>query len=157
MILWTIRIAALLYSIALVQIIRGRDARVLWTAGCASYLAHVAAAFQWVYGWSHAIAVRETARQTRELFGLDWGVGIWFNYAFTLVWLGDVLWWWIAPESRERRADWIGKTIHGYMVWMFLNGAVVFPKGAVRWISAAVAVSLFVYWLTARRTAFAQK
>jgi hypothetical protein len=30
----------------------------------------VAVAFGTVYGWSHAVAVAETARQTRELFGV---------------------------------------------------------------------------------------
>ena len=104
-----------------------RPARAYWTAGCLFYLAHVVAAFAFAYQWSHAVAVAETARQTKALFGLDWGGGIWFNYVFTVIWAGDALWWQLASNHYERRPAWIGKAVHLYMAWMFINGAIVVP------------------------------
>jgi len=145
-ILWTIRIAAVLYAIAIVRMIQGRAARLPWAAGCAFYLAHVAAAFNGAYRWSHAVAVQETARQTRDLFGLDWGGGIWFNYLFTAIWTAGAIWWLAAPASRALRPSWIGTAMHLYMAWMFINGAVVFPQGPTRWIAAATAAAILVYY-----------
>src|SRR5262245_35746347 len=54
-------------------------ARLAWTLGCAFFIAHVASAFHFFHGWSHAAAYRETARQTAELTGLRWGGGIFLN------------------------------------------------------------------------------
>lgn len=146
MILWTIRLATLCYAFALLQWIRRRDARPAWTAGCVLYLAHVAAAFHYAYHWSHSMAVHETARQTAALFGVAWGGGIWFNYLFTVVWTADVLWWHWAPIQWSRRPAWIGRAVHGYMAWMFVNGAIVFPQGPSRWVAAALALLLLVLW-----------
>src|SRR5881394_1142801 len=38
----------------------------LWVLGCLFFLAHVAAAFQFYYQWSHAQALEDTRRQTLE-------------------------------------------------------------------------------------------
>jgi len=141
-ILWTIRLAGIFYFIALLQMTRRRPARLYWTIGCALYLAHAAAAFQYAYHWSHALAVHDTARQTEALFGVNWGGGIWFNYAFTAIWTGDALWWLIAPKTRAARPRWLNTAIHWYMAFMFINGAIVFPQGPARWIAAAMAVAL---------------
>ena len=48
-----------------------RPARLAWTFGCAWFLAHVLCAFAFHYGWSHATAFRETARQTGEIVGTN--------------------------------------------------------------------------------------
>ena len=57
--------------------------------GVVLLLAHFALAFHLRYGWSQAAAVRETARQTAETFGLDWGGGVFVNYLFAIVWTID--------------------------------------------------------------------
>ena len=142
MIPWTIRLAGIFYFIALAQMIRRRPARLYWTIGCALYLAHAAAAFQYAYHWSHATAVQDTARQTEALFGVNWGGGIWFNYAFTAIWTADALWWLIAPKTRAARPRWLNAAVHSYLAFMFINGAIVFPQGPARWIAAAMAAAL---------------
>ena len=35
---------------------------------------------------------KNSARQTAEVFGLDWGGGLYVNYAFTAAWVADVAW-----------------------------------------------------------------
>ncbi|MBL8242408.1 MAG: hypothetical protein JNM66_33590 [Bryobacterales bacterium] len=148
-ILWTIRLATLCYVIALAQLIRRRPARLWWLLGCALYLAHAAAAFLIAYHWSHEIAVRETARQTQALFGLHWGGGVWFNYAFTAIWTADAFWWLLSPHTRAQRPPWLSRSIHIFLAWMFVNGAIVFPQGPTRWVAAALAVALLLLWRAA--------
>jgi len=142
MILWTIRLAGIFYFIALARMIRRQSGRTFWILGCAFYVAHVAAAFHFAYGWSHATAVLETARQTQELFGLNWGGGVWFNYAFTAIWTADAVWWMIAPRSRKSRPPWLDIGMHAYLAFIFINGAIVFPQGPTRWIAASLAIAL---------------
>lgn len=121
--------------------------RIVWTMGAALCVAHVAAAFQVRHGWSHARAYRDTAVQTAALTGLEWGGGLWVNYLFLTVWVADVAWWWISPDSRAIRPAWLQAGIGYFFLFMFLNGAVVFAGGPVRLIGiAAVGVAAVALW-----------
>src|ERR1051325_8264454 len=88
--------------------LRGRwqYARFAWTLGLSAYLLHVWCAFEYFYRWSHAVAYRETARQTAELYGIRWGGGLYLNYLFTGVWLADCAVSWLKPERWRRRSNW---------------------------------------------------
>lgn len=144
--LWTIRISTLFYLLAIRDWISGnndRRARRLWAIGCAFFVAHAIAAFHFQYAWSHEIAVRETARQTKALFGVDDGSGIYWNYVFTAVWLGDVIF-------GANKKPWIAWCVHGFMGFMFFNGAIVFASPAMRWATSAAAIALAAYWWTRR-------
>ncbi len=153
MTVWTIRVAALLYVTSLFARLRGWEARAraLWTAGLLSYLAHVAAAFQFVHDWSHARAALETARQTEELFGIASGAGLWLNYLFTAVWTADALWWWMDARGYGQRPRWITLSVHAFLAFMFFNGAVVFAEGFSRWVGLAAIPPLVFLWLRSRR------
>src|SRR5262245_9319 len=110
---WTVRIALAFYVLALAMRLiarqHGPGQRLAWTAGCVAYLAHVVCAFHFYHGWSHAAAYADTARRTGEVLGLSWGAGLNFNYAFTAVWVLDVLWWWLDPERYPTRPRWIDR------------------------------------------------
>src|SRR5437879_5846251 len=76
---------------------------------CIVFGFHVAAAFHFAHAWSHGVAYTATARQTKEATGWDWGGGLYANYAFTVVWLLDAAWCWLAPnvyETRPRALTW---------------------------------------------------
>jgi hypothetical protein len=75
---------------------RRRDswARLAWTAACLLLVVHAALAFHFYHGWSHAAAYRDTARQTSEVFGYDWGGGLYVNYLLIAAWALDVGYWW---------------------------------------------------------------
>ena len=144
---WTVRLALLLYAMTLALRIaqphRNAAARLLWTAGCGLFLAHVVYAFHFFHGWSHQHAYDETARQTRAVTGVDSGDGLYLNYLFTLVWAADVAMWWLGgQEAYERRPRWVDVTLHVFMAFMVVNGAVVFASGATRWSAVVVAVAL---------------
>ena len=106
----------------------------------------VAAAFAFQHGWSHDAAFRETARRTDELFGVQSGAGLYFNYAFTAVWLADVVWLWTSGETYRTRPRWISDSIHAFMAFMFFNATVVFASGWVRWLGVvATAILLLIH------------
>jgi hypothetical protein len=157
--IWSVRAAALLYIAALALRLaatgsRGRrTARLAWTVGCLFYLSHVYGAFEYFHGWSHLAAYVETARQTAELFGIEWGGGLYFNYAFTIVWAADVSWWWCDTAQYEKRPRWISAAIHTFLAFMFFNGAVVFASGFSRWLGAVAAPVLVLLWWRSARLA----
>jgi hypothetical protein len=152
--LWTVRAALACYFVTAAMRVRGRGltaARAVWSVGAVLMWAHLAAAFHFVHHWSHAAAVAATARDTLAVTGLDWGGGVYFNYAMAAAWAGDAAWWWASRRGYERRPRWIDAVLHGYFLFMIFNAAVVFAAGAVRWCGLAAIVALAVYWRLQRR------
>ena len=153
MTLWTVRLAVAAYFIAAALRADPRArcrsaARALWTAGCVLYLAHVVCAFHFYHHWSHAAAYQHTAERTAELTGWNWGGGIYFNYAFTVVWLADTLRWWLARDRPSPR--WLTVATQAFLWFMAFNATVVFGHGAIRWFGLAGCALLVALWL--RRT-----
>ena len=108
--------------------------------------AHFLLAFHVRHDWSHASAVRETARQTADVYGLDWGGGVYVNYAFLGVWALD-LWRWRATARpgtpRSRFPTWL---VRAFYFLVILNGAVIFPGGWRRWAGVALVTWLAAAW-----------
>ena len=121
-------------------------ARWAWTFGCAFFLVHVLCAFAFFHHWSHDDAYRETLRQTAELTGWHSGSGIYINYLFAAAWLADVLWWWLAPASFDRRPSWLDALWHGFLIFMVFNGTVVFGHGPVRLLGILICTTLAILW-----------
>jgi hypothetical protein len=116
--------------------------RWLWTAGCVLAWLHVAAAFHFEHHWSQSSAWNQTARETAAVVGLNWGGGIFFNYAFLLAWAFDAGWWWLAPATYARRPNALRWLIDGYLAFIAFNATVVFKTGWLRWLGIAVIVGL---------------
>lgn len=152
---WTIRLALVGYFVgAGLEVtghptnarLPGRLARAAWTIGCLLYLAHVACAFTFYHHGSHAAAYLHTAERTQALFGWHWGGGLYFNYAFTGVWVLDTLWWWCSPLGRCERPRWLSVAIHGFLWFMVANATIVFETGPTRWSGVAGCAALVVLW-----------
>lgn len=149
-------LCAYAWGAALLLVAKGRapvlaGARWAWTAGCGFFVVHVVCAFAFFHVWSHDAAYRETARQTEGMTGLRWGGGLFLNYLFAAAWLGDVLWWWLAPGSFARRPRWLTLVWQAFFFFMVFNGAVVFGRGPVRWLGAVICAGLAVLWARTRR------
>lgn len=163
--LWTVRLAVLLYVLALCLRLlatgrrqRWAAARLAWTVGCVAYLIHVACAFQFYHHWSHAAAYTATAQQTAEVVGWDWGGGLYVSYVFSLVWLADVVWWWRGLERYETQPRAVAWTVQVFLAFIVFNATVVFGTGAVRWFGVAGSVLLigllgYAGWQSRRRVA----
>ena len=122
----------------------------VWLLGAAAYLAHVAAAFATSYGWSHGEAYAQTAAQTEAFIGLRWGGGIWVNYVFTAIWVGEGLWWQAWPAHHARRARAWTFVLRGIFLFMIANGAVVFVVGPRRVPGIAIIAALVWIWWGSR-------
>ncbi len=117
-----------------------RLARLAWTFGFLMLLIHLVLAFGVGHRWSHAEAVE----RIREVGGT--GAGILVNYLFTLVWGADVVWWWADPAGYAVRPRRVGRFVHGFAIFMVVNGTVVFGPEERRWWYAAVLGVLAVLW-----------
>ena len=123
-------------------------ARAVWTVACASLIAHFICAFQFHHGWSHAAAYRDTARQTGEVFGLNWGGGLFVNYALLIAWMVDIGWWWQGGLDSYRQRPWfLVAAWHGFLVFIIFNATVVFGHGVVRWVGLVISLVLTLTWV----------
>jgi hypothetical protein len=129
-----------------------RWTRLAWTIGCLALLAHYICAFQFFHAWSHASVYADTARQTAEVFGINWGGGVFINYALAILWIGDVASWWFAGLGSYRRRPWTLILIwHGFLVFIIFNATVVFADGLTRWVGILLTVSLCLSWMVITR------
>jgi hypothetical protein len=145
----TVWVALCLYVAGeVVRASNGSGTPVRWchTAGCAAFLAHVVCAFGFYHHWSHAAAFADTARQTAQFTGWNWGGGLYVNYAFGLVWLGETVWSWVHPAGYPNRPKWIIRTLRGFFLFMIFNGAVVFVRGWARWFGLTLCLFLALCW-----------
>jgi hypothetical protein len=126
----TVRLAVLYWcATCTLLLLRRADqlARWCWTLGLLAFLVHLAMAFHYYHNWSHAEAVAHT----EQVSGFGWG--ILFSHLFTMLWTAETCVWWLAPNWRRARAPWIEYALHGYMVFIILNGTVVYEQGLIRW------------------------
>ncbi len=117
-------------------------AKNLWLLGGFFSLLHAMAAMAFYHQWNHSLALADTARQTKSLLGFPVGIGLYFNYAFVSIWLADALWWIAASGSYEKRARWINGLVYGFLIFIAINGTVVFASGIVRWIASVALMGL---------------
>ena len=123
------------------------ESRTAWTLGALLALGHALLAFAVFYGWSHEQARASTMRQTEALTGLRFAGGIYVNYLFLLVWLGDALWWWVSPRSRATRARAVTLAVHGFIFFIMVNGAVMFADGLARLLGGTAVAVVAMAWL----------
>lgn len=155
---WSVRFALVLYFVAIFAfLVRShrnsdrREARLVWTAGCAVMWLHFAAAFQFYHHWSQTAAYQATARDTEVVLGWPFGGGIYFNYLFAAVWTADVLRLWL-PRRRFGSSRWalFAPAAHAFMAFIVFNATVVFGEGIVRWAGLAAFVALAMVLLSQR-------
>ena len=146
--LWTIRLSLLLYALVVFALLAGppwsrRSAlKWLWAASCGVFLIHVALAFHYYHHWSHSAALAHTADETHRLLGWRFGIGIYFNYLFAILWAADCLWWLVDEPSYRARPAPLQRLVHLYLFFIAFSGAVVFEDGIVRWAGVAVTALL---------------
>jgi hypothetical protein len=123
-----------------------RRNRWIWTIGCLALWLHIAAAFHFIHHWSHADAVRQTAEQTETLIGWRFGGGVYFNYAFAMLWLLDVGLWWRRGFDGSEKSPARFWTIHALFAFMMINASVVF--GPIYWRYVGIAFLAFAVCLS---------
>lgn len=115
-----------------------RFLQMAWLLAWSLFAIHVAAAFHFAHGWSHAVAVAHVEKESGA------GEGIFVSYLFTLVWGADALWLAARPESYVRRPRWVAWTVHGLLAFVTFNATVVYGAGLARW-GGAVGFAVLAY------------
>lgn len=118
--------------------------RVAWTLGCITYLIHMFMAFAYAHHWSHSEAFEHIKRVG------GFGAGIYVSYLFSVIWVGDVAWWWLSPIGYLHRPRWLARGIYGYMAFVVFNATAVFGSGFFRWVSAGFFALMILMWVAAR-------
>ncbi len=122
-------------------------ARIAWTVAVVGLIAHFICAFEYFHFWSHSHAYIETARQTNEVLRVNWGGGLFINYALLALWILDVGWWWLnGLESYRQRSRVLVLAWHSFLIFIIFNATVVFKSGVVRWIGVVMTIVLCVAW-----------
>ena len=155
--IWVSMVAYAIGSLIFAMTRHARWVRLAWTIGCAALLAHFVFAFDFYHAWSHRSAYADTARQTAQVFGINWGGGLFINYAVAALWTADVAWWWAAGlSSYLQRPWWMTLLWHGFLIFIIFNATVVFKDGWVRWAGLLVCLSLCLSWvfISRRRNEF---
>jgi hypothetical protein len=129
-----------------------RWTRLAWTIGCGALVSHFIAAFHFYHSWSQQSAYLDTARQTAAVIRINWGGGLFINYAVAIFWFADVAWWWLAGLSAYRRRPWWMTLLwHGFLLFIIFNATVVFKDGLTRWIGLLVCLTLLLSWVSISR------
>jgi hypothetical protein len=115
--------------------------------GLVLLLIHMAIGLDIRHDWSHTAAVRDTARQTAAVYGLDWGGGLYVNYVFAGIWALDV--WHGTRAGRARplhRRSGLLWALRVFYFTIIFNGAVVFVAGPRRWLGAGLVLAMVWAW-----------
>jgi hypothetical protein len=109
-------------------------ARPAWILGALFAILHSVIAFAVRYNWDHETAVRATATQAAEIYGVAWRGSLYVNYVFLALWL-LVAWPW---------RHWVWRV---FVLTMVVNGAIMFARPAARPFGVIlVAVLLWAWW-----------
>jgi hypothetical protein len=157
--IWTTIVAYTVGSV-LFAVSRGRSrwdsaTRIAWTIAVIALIAHFISAYQFYHHWSQRFAYLDTARQTEEVIGLNWGGGLFINYAFLLIWFVDVSWWWLRGLASYRTRPWpVIALWHGFVLFILFNATVVFKDGMVRWVGLVVCLIMLIAWFVILKQRF---
>ena len=127
----------------------GASAQWSWpasAAGLALLIVHNVIAMGARHGWSHDAAWSATADQTAARFGLAWGGGLYFNYAFGALWLIEL---WRSRPARSVGPGWppaLTAAVRCFYLVMIINAAIVFAGGLRRWFGVLIVAALVVSW-----------
>jgi hypothetical protein len=106
-------------------------------------IVHIAISMGLRHGWSHGAAIRDTALQTMEVFGVAIGWGVYVNYVFVMVWLAELAWWRADPVGYARRNGVIVWLLRGFYFVILVNAAVIFVRPQFR----IAGLALVLFWV----------
>ncbi len=150
--LWAIRLALLAMFAAFALQLRGASetsnlVRSVWLCGALCAFLHSVGSLFTFHAGSHQEAFDSTARQTEELLGVAFGIGLYVNYVFVAVWFGDAALRWIRRDFYCSLPGWYRTMVYGFLGFIAVNGTIVFKAGWIRVVAlAAIASLVFLWW-----------
>ena len=110
----------------------GRLIAWVWLLGALFAMAHSWGALMTFHHGSQEAALKSTAEQTEQLLGFRFGAGLYVNYLFVVVWLADAVFRLLAPSRYILLPNWYRRSVIGFLVFIAINGAIVFKSGWIR-------------------------
>ncbi len=150
--LWAIRIALGLMVLVFAMEIRGRTSTdrstaSMWLVGALLSLCHSLGSLATFHQGSQSKAFEATAQQTEELLGVGFGAGLFVNYAFVTVWLIDAFFRILLPSIYNQLPKVYRYCTNGFLIFIAINGAIVFQSGWVRGMGlACLTMLLLLSW-----------
>ena len=123
----------------------------IWLAGAVLCAVHMTIAMGAHYGWDHERAVHETAVRAATVYGFAWRGGLYVNYLFLLVWIGEIAWWRVSPQSYATRPAAVRHTLRIFYIIIVFNAVVVFAPAPGRIAGAILTSLLIAAWWRGRR------
>ena len=151
--LWAIRVAMVIMVAVLAAELRGAKPTTrligwLWLLGALFALAHSVSALMTFHHGSQEAALESTAAQTEQLLGFRFGAGLYINYLFVVVWLADAAFRLLGPSRYASLPSWYRLLVIGFLVFIAINGAIVFKSGWIRIIGIGCVCMLGILKLT---------
>jgi len=140
--LWAIRISMILMVLVFGAELRGAKPTgiviaQLWCLGALFALAHSTGAMLTFHHGSQEAALESTARQTEQVVGLRIGAGLYVNYLFVFVWHVDAALRLLVPNHYARFPNSYRYWVIGFLIFIAINGAIVFQSGVTRYVGIA--------------------
>lgn len=137
--LWAIRVSMILMVVVLAAEMRGAKSTnlaiaLLWLTGAMLALVHSIGALLTFHQGSQLAAYESTAKQTEQLLGFRFGAGLYVNYLFVIVWQADAAFRLLMPKRYPDFPSWIRYGVTGFLVFIAINGAIVFQGGVTRYV-----------------------
>ena len=147
--IWAIRIALGLMFLVFAIDIHGRKSTdrltaILWLVGALLSMYHSLGSIATIYHGSQTMAFEATAQETEELLGIRFGAGLYVNYAFVFVWLVDALIRVVSPAIYRQLPKAYRYFTNGFLIFIAINGAIVFQSGWIRGIGLACVAMLLI-------------
>jgi hypothetical protein len=117
-----------------------------WLSGAGLCTVHLALALAGRHGWSHEAAVRETARQTAAVYGINWGGGVYVNYCFVAAWWIEAWWWRAYPSAYFGRRRAITWALRAFYFLIIVNAVIVFASVPRRALGVVLVGALVWIW-----------
>ena len=127
-----------------------RGAWHLWALGAVLCAVHMLLAMGIRHGWSHQSAIESTAAETQAVYGLNWGGGVYVNYAFLAVWIAELIWWRASPATYLSRPSFATWSVRTFFLIVLFNAAVVFTSGFRALAGLLLIAFLLWIWRPAR-------
>lgn len=156
LIAWSIRISLVFFAaVLLARLWLGphsgkRVLAIFWTIGFLLFLVHVLTAYHFHYNWNHSVAVTETAQQTKEQIGIEFGSGIYFNFVFLICCGVEVIWSWCPNRHCTGVVRWLRSFGFATMLFIAFNGTVIFKSGWMRALGLLFTAMLICVYVAIR-------
>jgi hypothetical protein len=119
-----------------------RASNAIYLLGAGMMVIHILMAYRLAHDWSHEIALEHTANETERVVGFRLASGLYVNFVFAAVFLGDAFWRVCVGVPGSRRPRGVAVAIDTFLLAIVIMATIVFEAGMVRWLSVLAVATI---------------